>query len=60
MNTSRKYAHRLEWSPVHKSDKFWRENASRLNENNYELLRILASLLSLENDALVLAVATEN
>ena len=53
-------SHRLEWSPVHKSDKFWRENASRLNENNYELLRILASLLSLENDALVLAVAVHD
>lgn len=30
---------RLEWSPVHKSEKFWRENAVRLNEKNYELLK---------------------
>ena len=30
---------RLEWSPVHKSEKFWRENAGRLNEKNYELLK---------------------
>nr|XP_025121199.1 V-type proton ATPase subunit H isoform X2 [Bubalus bubalis] len=30
---------RLEWSPVHKSEKFWRENAARLNEKNYELLK---------------------
>jgi len=29
---------RLEWSPVHKSDRFWRENCIRLNEKNYELL----------------------
>ena len=32
---------RLEWSPVHKSEKFWRENASRLNEKNYELLKFV-------------------
>ena len=30
---------RLEWSPVHKSAKFWKENAARLNEKNYELLK---------------------
>lgn len=30
---------RLEWSPVHKEIRFWRENAPRLNEGNYELLR---------------------
>ncbi|XP_075266323.1 V-type proton ATPase subunit H-like [Convolutriloba macropyga] len=53
-------SHRLEWSPVHKSDRFWRENAVRLNENNYELLRILTSLLTLDNDALVLAVAAHD
>lgn len=36
---------RLEWSPVHKSEKFWRENAVRLNEKNYELLKISTKLL---------------
>ena len=30
---------RLSWSPAHKSDKFWRENAQRLNENNFFLVR---------------------
>jgi V-type H+-transporting ATPase subunit H len=30
---------RLEWSPVHKSEVFWRQNAARLNENNYEMLK---------------------
>ncbi|XP_050295688.1 V-type proton ATPase subunit H isoform X4 [Anthonomus grandis grandis] len=48
---------RLEWSPVHKS-KFWRENAQRLNEKNYELLRILIHLLETSKDPLVLAVAS--
>uniref|UniRef100_A0A8U7NUH8 V-type proton ATPase subunit H n=1 Tax=Corvus moneduloides TaxID=1196302 RepID=A0A8U7NUH8_CORMO len=35
---------RLEWSPVHKSEKFWRENAVRLNEKNYELLKVIEQL----------------
>ncbi|XP_044740323.1 V-type proton ATPase subunit H isoform X3 [Chrysoperla carnea] len=48
---------RLEWSPVHKSAKFWRENAGRLNERNYELLRILIHLLEGSQDPLVLSVA---
>jgi V-type H+-transporting ATPase subunit H len=30
---------RLQWSPVHKSEKFWRENAARFNERNYELIK---------------------
>ncbi|XP_066992571.1 V-type proton ATPase subunit H isoform X2 [Anabrus simplex] len=49
---------RLEWSPVHKSAKFWRENAPRLNEKNYELLRILIHLLETSKDPLVLSVAS--
>lgn len=49
---------RLEWSPVHKSSKFWRENASRLNEKNCELLRILVHLLETTKDPLVLSVAS--
>lgn len=48
---------RLEWSPVHKS-KFWRENAQRLNEKNYELLRILIRYLETSQDPLVLSVAS--
>lgn len=48
---------RLEWSPVHKSAKFWRENAHRLNEKNYELLRILVHLLETSKDPIILSVA---
>ena len=48
---------RLEWSPVHRSEKFWRENAPRLNEKNYELLKILITLLETSKDPLVLSVA---
>ncbi len=35
----------LEWSPPHKSDKFWRENFPRFNERNFELVGVLATLL---------------
>nr|AHF70969.1 vacuolar ATP synthase subunit H [Agrotis ipsilon] len=48
---------RLEWSPVHKSAKFWRENAARLNERGQELLRTLVHLLQFNTDPVVLAVA---
>ncbi|XP_034834360.1 V-type proton ATPase subunit H isoform X1 [Maniola hyperantus] len=48
---------RLEWSPVHKSAKFWRENAVRLNERGQELLRTLVHLLEKSRDPVVLAVA---
>merc|ERR1719411_374573 len=48
---------RLEWSPVHRSEKFWRENAHKLNDANYELLKILINLLETSNDALILSVA---
>ncbi|KAK0141875.1 V-type proton ATPase subunit H [Merluccius polli] len=51
---------RLEWSPVHKSEKFWRENAVRLNEKNYELLKILTRLLELSDDPQVIAVAAHD
>ncbi|KAB7503087.1 V-type proton ATPase subunit H [Armadillidium nasatum] len=47
---------RMEWSPVHKSEKFWRENCARLNEKNYELLKILINLLETSKDPLVLSV----
>lgn len=47
----------LEWSPVHKSAKFWRENAVRLNERGQELLRTLVHLLEKSRDPVVLAVA---
>lgn len=52
------YCVSLEWSPVHKSAKFWRENALRLNEKNYDLLRTLIHFLEASKDPLILAVAS--
>ncbi|CAH0387774.1 unnamed protein product [Bemisia tabaci] len=49
---------RLEWSPVHRSAQFWRENAASLNDHNYELLCCLVHLLDTSKDALVLSVAS--
>ncbi|KAG8190520.1 hypothetical protein JTE90_006686 [Oedothorax gibbosus] len=51
---------RLEWSPVHNSEKFWRENTPRLNEKNYELLKILIYILQNSKDSLVLSVAAHD
>ncbi|EYC09284.1 hypothetical protein Y032_0061g3257 [Ancylostoma ceylanicum] len=51
---------RLQWSPVHKSDKFWRENAPRFNEKNFELIKILIRLLETSQDPLILCVAAHD
>lgn len=51
---------RLHWSPVHKSEKFWRENAQRFNEKAFELIKILIKILESTSDALVLCVAAHD
>jgi V-type H+-transporting ATPase subunit H len=33
----------LSWTPVHSSDLFWKENAQKLNEQNYEQLKYALS-----------------
>lgn len=47
----------LTWSPVHKSEKFWRENATRFEENDYQLLSAIRHILQTSNDPVVLSVA---
>ncbi|VDP79235.1 unnamed protein product [Echinostoma caproni] len=51
---------RLEWSPVHKSEKFWCENAVKFTDNNYELLKMLVRLVELCTDPLCLSVAVHD
>ncbi|VIO89963.1 Uncharacterized protein BM_BM5791 [Brugia malayi] len=51
---------RLQWSPVHKSEKFWRENAQKFNEKDFELLRILIKILEVQSDTLALCVAVHD
>lgn len=50
----------LEWSPPHKSDLFWRENVHRLNDNNYEVLRLLSDLLDPQREPFILAIAAND
>jgi len=50
----------LSWTPVHESDDFWRENAVKLNNQDYLQLRTLVKLLKNSDDALVLAVAAHD
>jgi len=47
----------LDWTPVHKSEKFWRENVHKFEENQYEIVAILLNLLRNSASNLVLAVA---
>jgi len=46
----------LEWSPVHRSEKFWRENSHRLEEDNHKLLLVLKGLLA-EGSPLVQSIS---
>ncbi|KAI8637446.1 armadillo-type protein [Parasitella parasitica] len=51
---------KLEWSPPHKSELFWKENSSKLEQHNYQLLRTLARLLSTSANPLVLSIAASD
>ncbi|THD19703.1 V-type proton ATPase subunit H [Fasciola hepatica] len=51
---------RLEWSPVHKSEKFWCENAVKFTDSNYELLKMLVRLVEICTDPLSLSVAVHD
>lgn len=45
---------------MHESELFWKENATKLNDKNYEQLKLLITLLKDSNDAIVLAVAAHD
>ncbi|EPB90895.1 hypothetical protein HMPREF1544_02313 [Mucor circinelloides 1006PhL] len=47
----------LQWSPSHTSENFWKQNATRLNQDNQQLLRQLTRILSTSTNPTVLAVA---
>jgi V-type H+-transporting ATPase subunit H len=46
----------LSWTPPHRSEDFWRNNATKLTEWNNKLLKTLARLLSTSKNPVVLAV----
>jgi len=47
----------LQWSPVHKSEKFWKENIGRFEENNFEVIQVLVTILKESKDPIHLSVA---
>lgn len=47
----------LDWTPAHRSEKFWRANIVRFEENDYQVLHILKELLEKSRDPKVLSVA---
>ncbi|KAL8166227.1 hypothetical protein V2J09_007726 [Rumex salicifolius] len=47
----------LDWSPVHKDPFFWRENITNFEENDFQILRVLITILDTSNDPRALAVA---
>ncbi|KAG2394241.1 hypothetical protein C9374_004005 [Naegleria lovaniensis] len=46
----------LEWTPVHSSEKFWKENMDKMEQNNFYILRELIKLLEDESNADNLAI----
>jgi len=49
----------LSWTPVHESDDFWKENATKLNEKDFRQLKELLQLLN-SQDPVVLAVTVHD
>jgi V-type H+-transporting ATPase subunit H len=47
---------RLSWSPVHTNNRFWRENAQRLVEKDYFVLRRLTHILETDQNSESLSV----
>ncbi|MCL7050677.1 hypothetical protein MKW94_012724 [Papaver nudicaule] len=47
----------LDWSPMHKDPNFWRENISSFEENDFQILRVLITILDTSGDPRALAVA---
>uniref|UniRef100_A0A0R0KZD7 V-type proton ATPase subunit H n=1 Tax=Glycine max TaxID=3847 RepID=A0A0R0KZD7_SOYBN len=47
----------LDWSPMHKDPIFWRENINNFEENDFQILRVLLTILDTSSDPRTLAVA---
>lgn len=47
----------LDWSPMHKDPLFWKENINCFEENGFQILRVLMTILDTSNDSRTLAVA---
>ncbi|KMZ62362.1 putative V-type proton ATPase subunit H [Zostera marina] len=47
----------LEWSPMHKDHAFWRDNITNFEENDFQILRVLMTIIDTTEDPTSLAVA---
>jgi len=47
----------LDWSPMHKDPVFWRENINKFEDNDFQVLRILITILDTSGESRALAVA---
>jgi len=47
----------LDWTPAHRSEKFWKENVHHFEDENCKALRLLKDILANSGDPLVLSVA---
>ncbi|KAM6552230.1 hypothetical protein CsatB_002038 [Cannabis sativa] len=48
---------RLDWSPIRKDSTFWSNNIAQFEENNFQILRVLITILDTSCDPRALAVA---
>ena len=47
----------LEWTTLHRDEAFWRENVTRFDANNYQLVRVLVNTVATSSNSVHLAVA---
>lgn len=47
----------LDWSPMHKDSLFWRDNITSFEENDFQILRVLITILDTSSDPRALSVA---
>lgn len=46
----------LDWSPMHTSEKFWKENIDKFEEKDFQILRLLLKLIESSREAKTVAV----
>lgn len=47
----------LEWSPMHKDPGFWRENIMCFEENDFQMIRVLITIMGTSEDPTALSIA---
>jgi len=50
-------SNKLEWSPPHKSNKFWQENFLKFEEEDFSCLKVLRDILQSRQEPKVMAIA---